>query len=400
MCDANSFEQDCFQSIDSSKIESLPVKQRILRREDFFSLAANFPPPLIAKSDFISREMVEHLMRHKKDSALGVKYVVGDEITNMEGALHTFVTPVCRIMMTGDFRWVGHLQGEAFGNNQVRQVILSAAIHPDFENDTVIMPLVKVQEHAVIGEPTDLKEIPSALLKENHDFRARYEDKLLKHMIYHLSSSHQLQALNAISPQQIMEVDHAQKYLEELILNSTAHLNLQSKYVHIKKNVLSLEILFQIYVEQLRNEFKILNAHLSQGFVYTLSPPSIFTKAIGNATLLNRLQALAFQSLISENLFLNLQVLGFGDYADKGMIPLLRKALSHVKVVSTNELYDKKGVYNGPAEMALVLHNNSDAFGQNIQSEGLTSLDGVIGSFSNAASVLKRDRADLTDFIF
>ena len=44
------------------------------------------------------------------------------------------------------------LQGKPFGKNQVRKVILSAAIHPDFEEDTVIMPLVRIKRNPVIGE--------------------------------------------------------------------------------------------------------------------------------------------------------------------------------------------------------------------------------------------------------
>ncbi len=47
-------------------------------------------PPVISKSEFIPSQMVTQLMRNKKDTAIGVKYLSGDLITNMEGALHTF----------------------------------------------------------------------------------------------------------------------------------------------------------------------------------------------------------------------------------------------------------------------------------------------------------------------
>lgn len=388
------------QNIDSSQLERLPVKQRILFREDFFPFNGDFPPPVIAKSDFISVEMVEHLMRNKKDSALGVKYVLGDEITNMEGALHTFVTPVCAILMTGDFQWAGNLQGQPFGQNQVRKVILSAAIHPDFEYDTVIMHLVKIRDQAIEGEPANLIDIPEAVLKENNKFRQEYEEKIVRHLVYHLSSNHRLPALHEISPEQIMDPDQVEIDLEWFIENPQENLSFQDKYMRLGSSIISLEMLFQIYVQQVRNEFKILNSHVIQGYVYTMNPPSIFARAVGGAHILNRFQALAFRSLVPENFFSHLQVLGFSDYADKGMIPLLKRALPQVRVVSQTELYDKNGFYNGPKGLALVLHNNSDAFGQNIQTEEPTSLDGVIGSFSNAASVLKRDRKDLVDFIF
>ncbi len=66
------------------------------------------PPPLISRSDLVPRSLVELLMRKKKNSALGVKFLSkrGDEITDMEGAMHTFVTPVVpRCEMTGDYRY-------------------------------------------------------------------------------------------------------------------------------------------------------------------------------------------------------------------------------------------------------------------------------------------------------
>lgn len=389
-----------FQNIDSSVLEQLSGEKTVLCREDFFDLAEKFPPPLIGKSDFVSKVMVEHLMRHKKNSALGVKYVPGDQITNMEGALHTFVTPIFSILMTGDYKWVGHLQGEPFGNNQVRKVILSAAIHPDFEYDTVIMPLVKVQRQAVIGESLNMDDIPSATSKRDSNFRARYEEKLLKHMIYHLSLTHRLPALNEIFPDQIMNQVETQLYLEALIQNPQRGQNLQGKFMQIGESIISLELLYQIYVHQVRNEFKVLDVNAPQGYVYTISPPSIFARTIGGAAILNRLQALAFQSLVQENLFSNLRVLGFGDYADKTMVPLFQKVLPNVACISQTALFGKDGRYRGPQGLALVLHNNSDAFGQNIETEGASSLDGVIGSYSNAASVLKRDRDDLVDFVY
>jgi hypothetical protein len=277
-------------------------------------------------------------------------------------------------------------------------VILSAAIHPDFEYDTVVMPLVKIQHQAVVGEPFVMDEIPSAILKADGGFRARYEEKLLKHMVYHLSPTHRLPALNEISPGQIMNQVETQTYLEELIQNPQRDPNLQDKFMRIRESIISLELLYQIYVHQVRNEFKILNANLPQGYVYTISPPSIFTRTIGGAVILNRLQALAFRSLVPEKLFSNLRILGFSDYADKTMIPLFQKALPTIKILSKADLL-KNGNYKGPQGLALVLHNNGDAFGQNIETEGPFSMDGVIGSFSNAASVLKRDRADLVDFI-
>ena len=387
-------------AIDSSRLETLSTEKKIEKREDFFGCHTIFsPPPLMGVSRFVSKEMVEHLMRNKKNSALGVKYVVGDQITNMEGALHTFVTPICSIFMTGDYKWVGHLEGRSFGGNQARNVILSAAIHPDFEFDNVIMPVVKIQKESIEGSPFKSDRIPSSELKADKTFREEYEKGLLKGMIYHLSKNHRLPSLSEISLNQIMSVKETQDFLEQA-LNNSEEVAFQDLYMRLGQTVVSLEILFQIYMEQIRNEFKVLNIHAPQGYVYTISPPSIFARSIGGAAILNHLQALAFRSLSKEDLFSHMHVLGFSDYADKGMTALLRKALPRVSVVSQSSLFNASGVYSGPEGLALVIHNNSDGFGQNIETEGTTSLDGVIGSFSNAASILQRDRADLLDFLF
>jgi hypothetical protein len=60
-------------------------------------------PPDITYSHFIPKATVEFLMRWKKDSAIGVKFFPlnhrPDRITNLEGALHTFVTPVVHATM-------------------------------------------------------------------------------------------------------------------------------------------------------------------------------------------------------------------------------------------------------------------------------------------------------------
>lgn len=47
----------------------------------------------------------------------------------------------------------------------------------------------------------------------------------------------------------------------------------------------------------------------------------------------------------------------------------------------------------------LVLHNNSDGFGQNIETEGVSSLDGALGVYSSAAAGLHRKRKDLMEVV-
>ena len=67
---------------------------------------------------------------------------------------------------------------------------------------------------------------------------------------------------------------------------------------------------------------------------------------------------------------------------------------THVRAEPLASLY-RDSKYIGPQGLALVIHNNSDAFGQNIEFEGVSSMDGMVGSYSNAACLLKRNRPDL-----
>ncbi len=96
--------------------------------------------------------MVAHLMRRKKDTAIGQKYQQGDAITNMEGALHTFVTPVCSIEMTGDYVWRGRHSAHEFEHGQKRRVVMSAAVQPDFENTEVMLQVLALDSQRCVGE--------------------------------------------------------------------------------------------------------------------------------------------------------------------------------------------------------------------------------------------------------
>jgi hypothetical protein len=56
------------------------------REGDDVNAEAFVPPPLISASPFVPTTLIRLLMRGKKDSALNVKYVLGDEITNSKSA--------------------------------------------------------------------------------------------------------------------------------------------------------------------------------------------------------------------------------------------------------------------------------------------------------------------------
>jgi hypothetical protein len=97
-------------------------------------------------------------MHNKKDSALGIKFVSGraDEITNMEGAMHTFVTPVMSVVMVGDYLYsAGHdvvKFGSEKGKRRVRNVVLTASIQMDFESPQVMLEVSKLRGKEVVGK--------------------------------------------------------------------------------------------------------------------------------------------------------------------------------------------------------------------------------------------------------
>ncbi|MGB7127521.1 MAG: hypothetical protein WBD50_00315 [Candidatus Rhabdochlamydia sp.] len=399
-----------FYTVHSNELIAL---KGISHRTDFIEKLSQgkweLQPVIISQSAFVPKAMTEHLMTNKKDSALGVKYKKGDKITNMEGALHTFITPICPVTMLGDYIYKNRHGILLLNKNRGRRVVLSAAIQPDFElagNDEVIMKIVEIKQQPVIGQilPSDFQPLWNQSNGNQEIFEKKlkqYDELLQKHLIYFLTKKHRLPALHEV--QNITTYQETIELLEELILKEEVDILeiLSDKFVVLNDHVISLEALFTIYTHQLCNEFSVLEQMLPQGYVYTINPPSIFTTQIGgvkNVNLLNRLQILSFKHLIKSSSFENLKVIGFNNYFDKDALSLFRHVFFDKIVIKTQALFEQ-GHYSMRDPYALVLHNNSDAFGQNIETEGPSSLDGVIGSYSDAACHLQRNRENLVRFV-
>ena len=200
-------------------------------REDFLESAKEktFPikPIVLAKSKFINAHMLKHLMQDKQPSKLGIKYKPGDFLTNMEGALHTFLTPITPIVMSGDYIYKGG-HGIQSLNGKGRNVVLSAAIHPDFElggENEVVMKIVEIKEDSLEGErlykhhlplhtrittnamggPTFAQELP------------KYEEDLRRYMVYHLTKEHRLPSLKELPADSIKKPQEALALIEILI---------------------------------------------------------------------------------------------------------------------------------------------------------------------------------------
>ena len=243
--------------------------------------------------------------------------------------------------------------------------------------------------------------------KQDEGRRREYDDTLRAHMVFHLTSSGRLPPWGKVKD---MGMDATITFLNDTI---TSMQGIDDKMVGkfaglYNGQIVSLELLFNVAVHQARNEFSALEVMCPQGYVYTYNPASIFARAIG-APILNRLMLAALCHLSAHNHFSNLRIFAFSDYADKEALLLAQIALSkqsHVRVVSKDELFKGPGGkydisnFKEARGALLVMHNNSDGFGQNIETEWESgSLDGAVGSSSSGAASLERSRPDLLDYM-
>lgn len=385
---------------------------------------ATSPPPVISSSEFVPLAIVEHLMRNKRNSAIGAKFVEHQRtphaITNMEGAIHTFVTPLAPVNLHGEYEYRMKHDVTPFENSgelqRARLVLLSALVQPDFEDPDVMLRLSALQETPVLGKPIQPDfRILDVLHKQDAALREAYDEVLRSHMIYHLVASH---ALPSISDVITIDIGPAYTLLEHIADGSATPDAVRDVFVRIDMpNVppLALEVLFMTAYHQLRNELSALEGLcVNQGYVYTNDPANIFARQLGDATLYVRCQAAALRTLVNvlpTPALRAMRAYAFNDYADRDAVGLFTRALMvrapHVAVVSKASLFcggsngrRYEPTHDGMKGAILVLHNNSDAFGQNIETEGSGgSLDGAIGTWSSAAASLHRQHPHLLDYL-
>jgi hypothetical protein len=340
------------------------------------------PPPVTSSSPFVPRILIEHLMRRKKNSALAVKFRAlsgTDEITNMEGAMHTFVTPICLAYLHGDYKYRGghgivhfpdvEVNGKMM--QQARQVVISASVQPDFEGKHVMLRACALEDSAVEGTPLpkDFK-IMDVKDKQIDEKRNAYDIMLRAHMIYHLTKAGCLPGLSQADLNIFDVLMAINLFTEQITAEEIDYSKIQEMFVRLPGGaVISLEILFNSAVQQLRNEISALEVLCPQGYVYTIDPPSIFAQEIGQ-TLLNRIQVAALKWLAQgEDGFKNMEMVAFNDYADPYALKLLSTALrnrGYIMVAPKIHMFPGPvGVYNpspSGGESLLVVHNNSGMY--------------------------------------
>lgn len=339
---------------------------------------------VVGVSKAIPSALVRHLLQTKKDGALKVKYEYGDSITNMEGAMHTLVVPVApQVLMFGDHRWVGNHQVSLFpaknGFLQARPVIASALVQPDFETHHVLHSLIRLTGELIEGRPLSSDWEPASRQEKlNRAFRETYEAQLKSHMVSHFTASKSLPATATPSKKQHVISRIRDGHYENLFYESYGA-------------VLSIEMLYNIVCEQQRIEHQLIDYISPNGYIYTWDPPAIFAKTI-DADILDELWAAAILKIKTQNL----RMIAFNDWNNPSMITGLTLSM-HVPVVAKATLFKGHNTtYSPPThfhDCALVLHNNSDAFGQNVETEiEFTSLDGALGAKSTLAAQVHRSR--------
>ncbi|GAA6003479.1 uncharacterized protein JCM10292_001611 [Rhodotorula paludigena] len=408
-------------------------------RAHFWSGASSSttPPPIVARSPFVPAPLVEHLMRNKRDSAITTKYLPGTAIPNAEAVMHSFVTALQPTVMLGDYAWQGghsvvDLGTTVDGRRKLgRRVIMSTSLHNDFEDGQVAEAFFAVEDERIEGRDLLARgadfRVPSVAEKDNDAFRVAYDRRLKQHAVFHLMRDRLLPSSDE-PPYPPWTVSQTMEYLTSYLSSTQAASSAPSellcdRYLRLPtRRTLSLEFLLASYIASLSNELSALEAlcPLSQGgYVYTFSPPSIFAQRLPTelSTLLVLLAlheiVLAHSSPASSASTATapplqaMRVFALGAHTPplQRLVPLLRSVLpSHVNVLTRDALFPAPALTlrlsEGAEGATLVLHNNADAFGQNIESEAAGgSLDGVFGASSDASRGLRRDRADLLDWV-
>lgn len=412
--------------VSSSKLVKTQISPKEYEpRSGYIREHQHLRPPWIAHSKFVPPALVEDLMREKKDSAIGVKFEIEnsppDRITTMEGAMHTFVTPIIDATIHGDYQWKNghsiHKFGSVDGQQLGRRVLVSALVQQDFEDEYIMLRVSSLQEQELIGT-SEYPEMIHWYVKQNDSRRQQYNVQIHKYLIYHLTASHKLPSIGSIGKHG-NTVPETIDFLTDAIKHTTGGdmlSHIRGRYFRHQGYIISLEVLFMTAVHQNKNEFVALE-HLcpKQGYVYTFNPPAIFVRFFGShgTELLSRIHVAALKYVQSIMKFSACRVISWGDFSDPPIIGLIKRAMSeqpHIHVLSNDTLFRTgmgikegtgEGLYRPPkgadAENAiLVIHNNSDAFGQNIQTEPSGgSLDGVIGAYSSTSGSLMRHRKDL-----
>ncbi|BGP34020.1 hypothetical protein JCM10296v2_005835 [Rhodotorula toruloides] len=419
---------------DSDTLIETDVPSSALPRTHFLSphSTSSTPPPVIARSPFIPDSLVEHLMRNKRDSAITTKYLPGTALTNAEAALHSFVTALVISTQCGDYAWRGghaavELGTSARGKRLGRKVVVSTALHNDFEDSQVAEAFSALSDDELVGRDLRLRQggarfaVPSVEEKNDDAFRRAYDEMLRQHAVYHLLPERRLPSRHELveRPWTVDEtisrlVAHLQTPLSSALKTPTHFLSSRSvRLSPPSSSILSLPLLLATHIASLTTELSALESLTAdKGYTYTFQPPSIFARRMPAEVsvllvfcALREIQLAARGGAALKLDKMRAFALSTHTPALSSLFPLLSLQLpSHTLSLRLSSLFPPPSQTYAPPHTlhgsTLVIHNNSDAFGQNIESEESGgSLDGVIGCWGDASHALRRERGDLCAFV-
>ncbi|GAA5981003.1 hypothetical protein JCM11641_001427 [Rhodosporidiobolus odoratus] len=401
------------------------------------------PPPVVSRSAWIPDALVAHLMANKRDSAIASKYRKGTSITNMEAALHSFVTALAKVTQCADYAWQGGHSAAPLGTTSSgrdrlgRRVVLSTSLHCDFERDEVAELFFAVEEQTVLGVDVlaaGTLRVPGVQEKNDDAFRLAYDCALKRHAVFHLLPLHSLPSIYAL-PHRPWSIEEAVSTLSRYLATPfsaqtptpTAFLQDRSVRLTVQPHrVLSLSMLLATHVHLLANELSALESlvdpvtltsrvgRLKGGYAYTFDPPSIFSRRFSTvlSTLLTicALRELVLSSPSPSPAFPKMRLFALTTFTPElaSLLPRLRLTLPpHIRIISRSDLFPPPSLTLATADQIpelegtmLVIHNNSDAFGQNIETEERGgSVDGEVGWWGDGARALRRDRVDLLRWV-
>jgi hypothetical protein len=279
-----------------------------------------------------------------------------------------------------------------------------------------------LEQKEVRGTLTLPQEI-SSQAKQNDTTRSQYDHEIKSALVGNFVGAEGLKAESEIPPSQILTPRQATAKLEEILTSAKTpeqiENSLKDMYVKVsfqetdelaaqqgvQTKVLSGQMFFKMYVESLNAELSNLEAACPQGYVFTVDPPSIFASCFSdgpnqkNPTAMNRFQMLALKYLSLKQTsagapvpFPHMKSFGFNNFADPNAPALYASFLGERARTKASLFSSPSGQYTPPVgqeSCALVIHNNSDGYGNNIENEsGGGSMDAVIGQYSSAAATL------------
>jgi hypothetical protein len=115
--------------------------------------------------------------------------------------------------------------------------------------------------------------------KQDAKLRNDYDEQLRRHMVYHLTKAHVLPAKGKIDKESCLSVKDSIKYLEELITTTESNFianvedTIDTRYTKVGiGHIVSLELLLNTAIHQVRNELSALERMCPQGYCVYLRP--------------------------------------------------------------------------------------------------------------------------------